>query len=148
MTASSSWVLVVALLANSLELYPALKSLKPPAKVRISSSMAATGDNDGDRNSPSSGETSNLITLLNFAQEVGSGSSSEKLRASADRLRQQFARSFTTRYDLSTGPLAGGAIASGTLPTLLANINDETEQRLIPLVKRHRYLNGLSMQNG
>ena len=48
------------------------------------------------------------------------------MRASADRLRLQFVKNFATRYDLSTGPLAGGTVASGSLPTLLANINDDS----------------------
>lgn len=109
---------------------------KPNAKVgapytpSFLSASGGEGNDNGERPSSSSssnGDSSNLITLLNFAQEVGASSSSEKLRASADRLRQQFVKSFATRYDLSTGPLAGGTtVASGSLPTLLANINDDS----------------------
>lgn len=66
---------------------------------------------------------SNLITLLNFAQEVGAGTTNTKLKDSADRLRQQFVKSFTSRYELSTG---GGAIAEvGSMVDLLSNINSD-----------------------
>jgi hypothetical protein len=42
---------------------------------------------------------SSLITLLNLAQEISS-SNNMRFRQAADRLRNQFARSFALRYDL------------------------------------------------
>ena len=53
-------------------------------------SLKATGSDLG----------SSLITLLNLSQEVGT-SSNIKFRQSADRFREQFTKTFSTRYDVA-----------------------------------------------
>ena len=56
----------------------------------------------------------NLITLLNFAQEVGN-SNNERFRRSADRLREQFVKSFALKYELNDNPTTGMSILSFSL---------------------------------
>ena len=54
---------------------------------------------------------SSLITLLNLAQEIGS-SNNVRFRQAADKLRDQFARSFALRYDLEKSQFLSAALAS------------------------------------
>ena len=54
---------------------------------------------------------SSLITLLNLAQEIGS-SSNLRFRQAADKLRDQFARSFALRYDLEKSQFLSAALSS------------------------------------
>ena len=54
---------------------------------------------------------SSLITLLNLAQEIGS-SNNLRFRQAADKLRDQFARSFALRYDLEKSQFLSAALSS------------------------------------
>lgn len=54
---------------------------------------------------------SSLITLLNLAQEIGS-SNNLRFRQAADKLRDQFARSFALRYDLEKSQFLSSALSS------------------------------------
>jgi hypothetical protein len=54
---------------------------------------------------------SSLITLLNLAQEIGS-SNNLRFRQAADKLRNQFARSFALRYDLEKSQFLSTALSS------------------------------------
>lgn len=54
---------------------------------------------------------SSLITLLNLAQEIGS-SNNLRFRMAADKLRDQFARSFALRYDLEKSQFLSAALSS------------------------------------
>ena len=54
---------------------------------------------------------SSLITLLNLAQEISS-SRNVRFRQAADKLRQQFARSFSLRYDIEKSQFLSTALAS------------------------------------
>jgi len=54
---------------------------------------------------------SSLITLLNLAQEISS-SSNVRFRQAADKLRQQFARSFSIRYGIEKSQFLSAALAS------------------------------------
>lgn len=76
---------------------------------------------DSSSDSPDAGSTesssNSLITLLNFAQEVGS-SSNVRFRQNADRLRTQFVKSFTDRYSLAQDLIAD-------LAQSLSNVDNE-----------------------
>ena len=71
--------------------------------------------NDQKKRTPISGDFnelgSSLITLLNLAQEIGS-SNNVRFRQAADKLRDQFARSFALRYDLEKSQFLAAALAS------------------------------------
>ena len=54
---------------------------------------------------------SSLITILNLAQEISS-SRNVRFRQAADKLRQQFARSFSMRYDIEKSQFLSTALAS------------------------------------
>jgi hypothetical protein len=54
---------------------------------------------------------SSLITLLNLAQEIGS-SNNIRFRQAADKLKDQFARSFALRYDLDNSQFLSSALSS------------------------------------
>lgn len=54
---------------------------------------------------------SSLITLLNLAQEIGS-SNNLRFRQAADKLKDQFARSFALRYDLDSSQFLSSALSS------------------------------------
>lgn len=54
---------------------------------------------------------SSLITLLNLAQEIGS-SNNIRFRQAADKLKDQFARSFALRYDLDNSQFLSSVISS------------------------------------
>lgn len=54
---------------------------------------------------------SSLITLLNLAQEIGS-SNNLRFRQAADKLREQFARSFALRYNLEKSQFLSAALSS------------------------------------
>ena len=92
---------------------------KALTQVKLSLRMpAAASDDEQDSGSYS------LINLLNFAQETGStGSSNKKFAESASRLRNQFLKTFAVKYDLTTGPLAGG-LNIGAMDAIISGLRD------------------------
>jgi hypothetical protein len=74
-----------------------------------------TSRNEQKKQTPIAGDFnelgSSLITLLNLAQEIGS-SNNVRFRQAADKLRDQFARSFALRYDLEKSQFLSAALAS------------------------------------
>ncbi len=109
-----TFVIVMSLQVFSEGLKKAIPSFK------LSLQLPALDDSNGGDSKGS------LINLLNFAQETATGKTNKRFAESAERLRNQFLRSITARYDLTTGPFAGGLSlnAMDTIIAGLTNIND------------------------
>ena len=118
MTTSPRGLLCAILIAAVLTFYALALNVAPNKRIVGARRTIALAMTSSDASNNKDISNNSLITLLNFAQEVGN-SQNQRLRQSADRLRAQFVASFSQKYDLAKEQLA-------TLAGSLANIDDDT----------------------